>query len=177
STVFEPVRRVVIVGGGMTAGNTAAGLRDEGYDGRITIVSDEVAVPFGRPPLSKTYLRGEEPLSAWFVKPPEWYEDADIDRRHGRVERIDAGNSSVALSDGSEIGCDRVVIATGSRPRKPDTDLDGVVTLRTQADADAIRRHARPGEKAVVVGMSFIGAEVAASLRQLSVDVTAVFPG
>ena len=167
------MRHVVIAGGGMTAGNTAAGLRDGGYDGRITIVSDEVAVPFGRPPLSKTYLRGEEPVSAWYVKPPEWYEEANVERRGGRVARIDPQNAAVVLTDESEIGCDRVVIATGARPRT----VEGALALRTQADADAIRRLARPGEKAVVAGMSFIGAEVSASLRRLGVDVTAVFPG
>jgi len=171
------LRHVVIAGAGMTGGNTAASLRDEGFDGQITIVSDEPGVPFGRPPLSKTYLRGEEPLSAWFVKPPEWYDDAKIELRAGRVAKIDARNANVVLADGSEIVCDRVVIATGARPRAMVTDLDGVFTLRTQADADAIRRHARSGEKAVVVGMSFIGAEVAASLRRLGADVTAIFPG
>jgi 3-phenylpropionate/trans-cinnamate dioxygenase ferredoxin reductase component len=159
----------------------AAGLRDEGYDGRITILGNEPAVPFGRPPLSKTYLRGEEDLSSWLVKPPVWYHEADVVLRPSSpARRIDTANRCVVIEDGTEVRADAVVIATGARARRPPLpgiDLDGVFPLRTQSDADAISARALGGAKTVVVGMSFIGAEVAASLRQLGAELTAVFPG
>jgi 3-phenylpropionate/trans-cinnamate dioxygenase ferredoxin reductase subunit len=167
------MRHVVVVGGGLAGGNVAAGLRDEGYDGDITIVADEPGVPFGRPPLSKTYLRGEESLSAWYVKPPEWYEQSSVTVLRAHAERIDAAGANIALADGPDILCDAVVIASGARARSPSQHA---LVLRMQPDADAIRARAQPGARAVVAGMSFIGAEVAASLRRLGVEVTAVFP-
>ena len=175
------MNQVVVIGGGLAGGSVAVGLRDEGYDGRITVLGNEPGIPFGRPPLSKTYLRGEEDLQPWLVKPPVWYEDADVSLRPASpARRIDAANRCVVMDDGAKIRADAVVIATGARarvPRLPGIDLDGVFPLRTKAHADAIRQHARGGANAVVVGMSFIGAEVAASLRQLGAEVAAIFPG
>lgn len=173
--------RYVIVGAGLAGGNVAVGLREEGFDGEVILLGDEPGVPFGRPPLSKSYLRGEEDLTGWLVKPPDWYETNTIDLRpSSRVVRIDASGRRVILDDG-EIECDAVCIATGCRarlPSLPGQDLEGVCTLRTKADCDAIRTFAHSrGAKAAIVGMSFIGAEVAASLRQLGVEVTAIFPG
>ncbi len=173
--------RVVIVGAGLAGGNAAVGLREAGFDGEIHLLGAEPGLPFGRPPLSKTYLRDEEDLSGWLVKPQDWYASHDVVfRADARVERVDPSGGRVVLADGSELRCDRVCIATGCRPRTPDVEgvtLDNVFLLRTKADADAIKAAAhQSGAKAVVVGMSFIGSEVAASLRQLGVAVTAVFP-
>ena len=171
---------IVIVGTGLAGGNAAKALRQEGYAGGITLIGDEPGVPFGRPPLSKTYLRGEETLDGWLVAPPDWYASHDVDFRRDTVERIDVGSRRVELLSGDSLGYTQLLIATGGRNRRldvPGAELDGVHQLRTVAESDAIKREARPGARAVLVGMGFIGSEVAASLRQLGVEVTTVEPG
>jgi len=164
----------------MAGGNAARTLRAEGFHGPVTIVGDEPGVPFGRPPLSKTYLRGEESLTGWLVEPADWYAKSDVERIHTLVRRIDTEKRLVELDTSDTIDYSKLLIATGGRNRRPQipgADLEGVYQLRTVADCDAIKRAARSGSQAVVVGMGFIGSEVAASLRQLGVAVTAVFPG
>ena len=172
---------IVIVGGGVAGGNAAATLREEGFRGRVVIVSDEPGVPFGRPPLSKTYLRSEEDLSAWYVRPAGWGAEHDVELLGGSsVAAIDAAAHTVTLGSGAELGYQQILIATGGRNRRlavPGADLPGIHYLRTVAECDAIKREAAPGRRAVIVGMGFIGCEVAASLTQLGVQVTAVFPG
>jgi 3-phenylpropionate/trans-cinnamate dioxygenase ferredoxin reductase component len=171
---------IVVVGGGMAGGNAAVTLRQEGYSGQLALVSAEPGVPFGRPPLSKTYLRSEEDLDGWYVQPEAWYEDNDVERPgQATVASVDTTQRTVLLTSGQELTYQRLLIATGGRPRRfsvPSADLTGIHYLRTVADCDAIKRAARPGRRAVVVGMSFIGCEVAASLAQLGVQVTTVFP-
>jgi 3-phenylpropionate/trans-cinnamate dioxygenase ferredoxin reductase component len=172
---------IVIVGGGVAGGNAAATLREEGFGGRVILIGREPGIPFGRPPLSKTYLRSEEDLDAWYVKPPGWYEDHDVERLVGSsVVAVDPGAHSVVLDSGERLEYQKVLIATGGRNRRlavPGAELAGVLYLRTVAECEAIKRQARTGQRAVVVGMGFIGCEVAASLAQLGVRVTAVFPG
>jgi 3-phenylpropionate/trans-cinnamate dioxygenase ferredoxin reductase subunit len=172
---------IVIIGGGMAGGNAAVTLRQEGYRGRLTLITSEPGIPFGRPPLSKTYLRSEESLDGWYVKPASWYEENDVECPGPvSVASIDTIRRTVQLSSGVELAYQKLLIATGARPRQlglPAADLPGIHYLRTIADCDAIKRAARPGQRAVVVGMSFIGCEVAASLTQLGVRVTTVFPG
>jgi 3-phenylpropionate/trans-cinnamate dioxygenase ferredoxin reductase component len=172
---------IVIIGGGMAGGNAAVTLRQEGYRGRLTLITAEPGIPFGRPPLSKTYLRSEESLDGWYVKPASWYEENEVERPGPvSVASVDTIRRTVQLSSGLELAYQKLLIATGARPRQlglPAADLPGIHYLRTIADCDAIKRAARPGQRAVVVGMSFIGCEVAASLTQLGVRVTAVFPG
>jgi 3-phenylpropionate/trans-cinnamate dioxygenase ferredoxin reductase component len=170
------VTSVVIVGGG-EAGATAAGaLRDEGFDGEIVLIGEEPMPPYERPPLSKEYLRGES--GHQFVRPQEWYADNDVDARFGvRAERVNVADRVVELAGGDRVAFDQAVVATGSRNRRfpiPGLDLPGVLDLRFAPDADAIREAATSGSKAVLVGMGFIGAEVAASLRQMGLDVTVV---
>jgi 3-phenylpropionate/trans-cinnamate dioxygenase ferredoxin reductase subunit len=171
----------VIIGAGMCGGNAAVTLRERGYAERVVLIGDEVGVPFGRPPLSKTYLRGDPDLGDWIVKPSTWYEANNVERLRARVESIDTRAHEVVLEDSRErIAYDQVLIATGGRKRRltvPGADLAGVLGLRTLADCNAIKRTARPGTNAVIVGMGFIGSEVAASLRQLGVNVTAVVSG
>jgi 3-phenylpropionate/trans-cinnamate dioxygenase ferredoxin reductase component len=172
--------RVVIVGGGMAGGNAARTLRAEGYDGPVTIIGDEPGVPFGRPPLSKTYLRAEETLTGWLVEPADWYAKNEVELIHTVVRRIDTERRRVEFDTSDTIDYSKLLIATGGRNRRPQipgADLEGVYQLRTVADCDAIKRAAQAGAHALVVGMGFIGSEVAASLRQLGVAVTAVFPG
>jgi 3-phenylpropionate/trans-cinnamate dioxygenase ferredoxin reductase subunit len=144
------------------------------------IISPEPGIPFGRPPLSKTYLRSEEDLKDWYVRPADWYEAHDVTRVEASVTAIDAAAHTVALDSGQELKYQKVLIATGGRNRRlaiPGADLPGIHYLRTVADCDAIKREAVAGRRAVVVGMGFIGCEVAASLTQLGVGVTTVFPG
>ena len=174
------LERAVILGAGLAGGNAAATLRDEGFRGRVVLVGDEETPPFGRPPLSKGYLRGDEMLDGWLVRPAEWYAANDVETVAGRALRIDVDAATVHLDGGVAIGYDLLAVCTGGRPRRPaipGAQLEGVHVLRTVADCDSIRRAALPGRRFVVLGMGFIGSEVAASLRGLGVDVTAVLTG
>ena len=172
---------VVIIGGGLAGGNAAVTLREEGYPGPVVLISAEPGVPFGRPPLSKTYLRSEEDLDGWYVRPAGWYADHDVELRSGpSVMAADTAAHTVTLDSGQGLTYDKLLVATGGRNRQlanPGAGLPGIHYLRTKAECDAIKREAVPGRHAVIVGMGFIGCEVAASLTQLGVRVTAVFPG
>jgi 3-phenylpropionate/trans-cinnamate dioxygenase ferredoxin reductase component len=172
---------VVILGAGIAGGNAAVTLREEGWKGHILLLGAEPGVPFGRPPLSKTYLRGEEDLSAWCVKPAEWYSAHDVERRTGvTVSQVDTAQRQVRLRSGETVDYQRLALCMGGRNRtfaEPGATLPGVYQLRTVAECDAIREAARPDARALIVGMGFIGAEVAASLRQLGLEVTAVLSG
>jgi 3-phenylpropionate/trans-cinnamate dioxygenase ferredoxin reductase component len=170
---------IVIIGGGLAGGNAAATLRDEGFQGRVVLIGREPGVPFGRPPLSKTYLRSEEDLAGWFVRPADWYEEHDVERLESSVAAVDPAAHNVVTESGEEIEYQKVLIATGGRNRRldiPGADLPGVHQLRTRAECDAIKSEAVANRHAMVVGMSFIGCEAAASLTQLGVRVTAAFP-
>jgi 3-phenylpropionate/trans-cinnamate dioxygenase ferredoxin reductase component len=172
---------MVVVGGGKAGGTAAVTLREEGFGGRVVIISREPDIPFGRPPLSKTYLRSEEDLEGWYVRPADWYEAHDVDlRAECAVTAIDTTAHRLVLGSGRELEYQKALIATGGRNRQldiPGAGLPGMHYLRTVAECDAIKREAVAGRRAVVVGMGFIGCEVAASLTQLGVHVTAVFPG
>jgi len=171
---------MVIIGGGLAGGNAVATLRDEGLPGPVVLISREPGVPFGRPPLSKTYLRSEEDLDGWYVRPAGWYADHDVELRQATVTSVDPAAHTVTLESGEQLGYQKVLIATGGRNRRlrlPGAGLPGLHYLRTAAECDAIKRAAAPGQRAVMVGMGFIGCEVAASLTQLGVQVTAAFPG
>ena len=171
----------MIVGGALAGANAAVTLREEGFRDPVAVIGPEPGVPFGRPPLSKTYLRSEEDLAGWYVRPARWYEEHDVDRLVGSSAAvIDTAAHTVLLGSGQELPYQKVLIATGGRNRRLElagADLPGVHYLRTVADCEAIKGEAVAGRRAVVVGMSFIGSEVAASLTQLGVHVTAIFPG
>ena len=171
---------IVILGSGLSGGNAAKTLREEGHDGRLVLVGEEPGVPFGRPPLSKTYMRGEEGLAGWLVEPPDWYPKHNVELLRTTATRIDTAMRRLELRTGEVVEYSKLLIATGGRNRPfivPGVDLPGVYQLRTVAECDAIKREAGNGRRAVVIGMGFIGSEVAASLRQLGVAVSAVFPG
>jgi 3-phenylpropionate/trans-cinnamate dioxygenase ferredoxin reductase subunit len=173
-------RPIVVLGGGLAGGNAAVTLREEGFKGRVVIVSQEPGVPFGRPPLSKTYLRSEEDLDGWYVRPSAWYDEQNVERLQSVVDAVDVAAHRVVLDSGQELEYQKLLIATGGRNRRldiPGARLEGVHQLRTVAECDAIKREAAENRSAVVVGMGFIGCEVAASLTQLGVRVTAIFPG
>jgi len=171
---------MVIVGSGMAGGGAARTLREAGYEGRVLLIGNEPGVPFGRPPLSKTYLRSEEDLSGWLVEPPDWYEHNHVELVRATATRIDTQGHRVELDSGGAVEYSKLLIATGGRNRRfevPGIELPGIFQLRTVADCEAIKQAAPPGARAVVVGMGFIGCEVAASLRRLGLMVTAVWPG
>jgi 3-phenylpropionate/trans-cinnamate dioxygenase ferredoxin reductase subunit len=171
---------IVILGSGMAGGVAAKTLREEGYDGGLVLIGPEPTPPFGRPPLSKTYLRGEETLAGWFVKPEDWYADNRVDRVDATATRVDIPSHRVELAGGNAVSYGLLLITTGGENKRldvPGAELPGVFRLRTVADCDAIKQAAREGARALVVGMGFIGSEVAASLTQMGVHVTAVLPG
>ncbi|MGH3233378.1 MAG: FAD-dependent oxidoreductase, partial [Streptosporangiaceae bacterium] len=143
---------IVIVGGGIAGGNAAATLREEGFTGPVVIVSREPGVPFGRPPLSKTYLRSEEDLEGWYVRPAGWYAEHDVDLRSGSsVAGVDPAAHTVVLGSGEELSYQKVLIATGGRNRRlgiPGAELPGIHYLRTVAECDAIKQEAVAGRRA-----------------------------
>lgn len=169
---------VVIVGGG-AAGNAAAELlRREGYGGRLTLLSADTSVPYDRPNLSKNYLAGSAP-EAWIaLRSPEFYEKQKIELKLGvRVTSIDTAGRQVQLDDGTCHAYDALLLATGAEPVRlelPGGDLPHVHYLRTLADSRALVEKALVSKQAVVIGASFIGLEVAASLRARGVQVHVV---
>jgi 3-phenylpropionate/trans-cinnamate dioxygenase ferredoxin reductase component len=165
----------VIVGAGQAAAQAADSLRRDGYAGRLVVIGDEPYLPYQRPPLSKKFLAGELPLERLAVKPAAFYEQAGVELRLGvHVEGLDLGARTVLLADGERVGYDRLLLATGSTPRKvtiPGHDLVGVHYLRTVADVDRIRAELAPGSRVAVVGGGYIGLEVAATCRSLGYEV------
>src|SRR5947209_17547765 len=110
---------VVIVGAGLAGGNAAVTLREEGWRGRIVLLGAEPGIPFGRPPLSKTYLRGEEDLNAWYVKPTDWYGDHDVELRTGStVRQVDTALKQLRLASGAAVDYDKMVLCTAGRNRR-----------------------------------------------------------
>jgi 3-phenylpropionate/trans-cinnamate dioxygenase ferredoxin reductase subunit len=168
----------VIVGAALAGAKAAEALRQEGFDGRIVLIGAESELPYERPPLSKDYLRGESTREDPQVHPESFYGDNAVDLRMGTtVDRIDVDARAVELDGGERIAWDRLLLATGARPRLltvPGADLDGVYYLRELRDADTLAARLREGGRAVVIGGGWIGAEVTASARQLGVDVTLV---
>ena len=171
---------IVIVGGG-AAGNAAAEmLRREGYGGTITMLSADDSLPCDRPNLSKNYLAGTAPEEWIALRSAQFYAEQQIDLRlNTRVAAIDTAKRELRLDDGSSIGYDALLLATGADPVRlniPGADLPHVHTLRTLADSRALIARAAQARRAVVIGASFIGLEVAASLRARDIEVQVVGP-
>jgi 3-phenylpropionate/trans-cinnamate dioxygenase ferredoxin reductase subunit len=171
-------RPFVLVGASLAGATAAATLRDEGFDGRVVLIGAEDLPPYERPALSKEFLRGEQSLEASYVRPPEWYADHEVETRFGtHAVQIDPREREVVLAGGERMPYERLLIATGSRNRRleaPGADLPGVFGVRYAHDTERIRDALAGGARVVCVGMGFIGAEVAASLRRLGHDVTVV---
>jgi 3-phenylpropionate/trans-cinnamate dioxygenase ferredoxin reductase subunit len=170
----------VIVGASLAGATAAITLREEGTDGTVTLIGAEPGLPYERPPLSKSYLRGETPLDQTLVRPAAFYAEHGIQTMFGTpVTRIDPTARLVELEDHRRVPFDTLLIATGGRNRRvsiPGGGLEGIYGLRTIGDADRIREEMVAGRRVVVVGMGFIGSEVAASLRRTGLDVVAIDP-
>lgn len=172
--------RYVIDGASLAGATAAITLRDEGADGTVTLIGAEHEAPYERPPLSKAYLRGDVSFDKALVRPAAYYAEHGIETIFGtRATRIDPSTHIVELDDHRQVPFDRLLVATGGRNRRiaiPGSDLEGIYSLRTVQDANRIREEIVAGRRVVVVGMGFIGSEVAASLRQKGLDVVAVDP-
>lgn len=170
--------RFVIVGAGLAGATAAVTLRREGFDGGLDLIGAERRPPYERPPLSKSYLRGETPFEDALVRPADFYGEHGIELWPGtEAKHVDVDRRVVELADGDDLPYDQLLLATGARNRRPPipgADLAGVLGLRTIEDCDRLRDAARTASSVVIGGLGFIGAEVAASLRQLDLEVTAV---
>jgi 3-phenylpropionate/trans-cinnamate dioxygenase ferredoxin reductase component len=168
----------VIAGGGLAGAKAVEALRDNDFDGKIVLFAEEQLLPYERPPLSKEYLAGKKSLNEFTVQNADWYRDHDVDLRLGsRVSSLDPAGHTVGLPDGTTVGYDKLLLATGSaskRPPIPGSDAAGVHYLRTYGDAEALNSILTEGSSLAVVGAGWIGLEVAASARQRGVNVTVV---
>ncbi|WP_315925736.1 NAD(P)/FAD-dependent oxidoreductase [Mesorhizobium sp. SP-1A] len=168
---------VVIVGAGHAGVQAAASLREEGYDGPVVLVGDEAELPYHKPPLSKTFIKDAE-AKPQPLRGEAFYSGHEIDFRPGtEVRGIDIPGRRLELAAGGTLSFDRLILATGSRPRTlplPGADLAGVVSLRSVADARLIRELSGKAEDAVIIGGGFIGLEIAATLRAAGRNVTVI---
>jgi len=172
---------VVIVGAGVAGANAALEVGRLARDVHVTLIGSESHLPYQRPPLSKGFLRGTEPFEDALVAPHTEYERLGIDLMLSRrAVKLEPESKRVRLDGDEVIPYDRLLIATGGHKRHlkfPGADLEGVFDLRTVEDSERIRAAARAGGRVVVIGLGFIGCEVAASLRMLGLEVTAIDPG
>ena len=174
------VQRVVIVGGGAAGFAAAQRLRELGYAGSLVMLSDDAAAPVDRPNLSKDYLAGTAPEEWLPLCEASFFAEHRIDLRLDcRATSLDTAAARLALSTGDSLAYDRLLLATGAEPVRlamPGVDLPHVHTLRSVADCRAIIANAGTARRAVVIGASFIGLEVAASLRARAIEVDVVAP-
>jgi 3-phenylpropionate/trans-cinnamate dioxygenase ferredoxin reductase subunit len=170
----------VVVGAGLAGAKAAEALRNEGFDGRIFLAGSEDASPYNRPPLSKGYLRGQRNRSSILVSEEGFYSDNDIDLMLStRVTALSTSSAQLETDSGRNLNYDRLLLATGARPRTlkvAGAGLEGIHYLRTVADADRLRERMQSATRLAVVGAGWIGSEVAASARQMGVDVVLVHP-
>ena len=173
-------RVFVIVGASLAGAKAAQGLREAGFDGRVVLIGEELALPYARPELSKGFLLGGKAMADMLVHPAVFYAEHDIEVRTATtVTRIDRATSQVQISGGESLAYDRLLLTTGATPRRldvPGAGLPGVVSLRTVADAEALRERIPRAGQVVVVGAGWIGCEVAACARMLGAEVTMLTP-
>jgi 3-phenylpropionate/trans-cinnamate dioxygenase ferredoxin reductase subunit len=170
----------VIVGASLAGAKAAETLRQEGFAGRVVLVGTEDERPYERPPLSKDYLRGEVGREKVYVHDEAFYADHDIELRLGTTAvGLNTSSNELTLDDGDRLRYDRLLLATGSEPRRlaiPGAELGGVLYLRSVHDSDALHERLDRGGAVVVVGAGWIGAEVTASARQRGLEVTVIEP-
>jgi 3-phenylpropionate/trans-cinnamate dioxygenase ferredoxin reductase component len=171
----------VIVGGGLAGAKAAETLREEGFDGRIVLITDERDRPYERPPLSKGYLLGDDERSSVFVHEEGWYAEKSVELLTGRrVTALDRLEHEVTLEDGERLGYAKLLLTTGSSPRRlriPGNELDGVHYLRRLGHSDSLRDTLAAGGRVVVAGAGWIGLELAAAARaKYGCEVTVIEP-
>jgi 3-phenylpropionate/trans-cinnamate dioxygenase ferredoxin reductase subunit len=168
----------VIVGASLGGAKAAEALRATGYDGRVVLLGTESELPYERPPLSKGYLQGKAERETIYVHPRQWYVEADIDLRLGvTATGIDRAAHEIVLADGSRTGYTKLLLTTGSSPRRlqiPGADLDGVLYLRSASDSDRIKSVIAEAGRIAVIGAGWIGLEVTAAAREAGVAVTVI---
>ena len=167
---------IVVIGGGQAGAQAIQSLRQSGYEGTLTLVCEETALPYQRPPLSKAYMKGDMAEDRLYFKPAAWYEDNKIDVLLGQsVKAIDRSAREVELTHGGTLPYDALIIATGSSPRAlplEGGDLKNVFDLRSLADVEHIRPNMMDGRRMVIIGAGYIGLEAAAVARQMGLEVT-----
>ncbi|AXT85240.1 ferredoxin reductase [Aeromicrobium sp. A1-2] len=167
---------IVVVGAGLAAAKAIETLRDESFEGPITLIGDEIERPYERPALSKDYLQGKMSTEDLFVHPADWYADHKVDTHLGDAAvSLDRQARSVTLVSGETVPYKQLLIATGSRPNTlsiPGADLGGVFSLRRVVDSDQIRAGFAEASNLVVIGAGWIGLETAAAARAAGLDVT-----
>lgn len=165
-----------IVGAGMAGGRAAISLRERGFDGRVVLIGEESDAPYERPPLSKSYLTGDLPRGKLFLQAPDAYREQTIEWQPGvTVAALDLPQRRLRLADGVPLAFDRLLLATGSRPRTleiPGASLAGVLSYRTLGDADSLRAELESGPQVVVVGGGFLGSELASAAQRQGCRVT-----
>jgi 3-phenylpropionate/trans-cinnamate dioxygenase ferredoxin reductase subunit len=170
----------VIAGASLAGAKAGQELRERGFDGRIVLIGTEPERPYERPPLTKDYLRGESEREKAFVHTAGYYDEHEIELMRGTtVTAIHPGGSTVTLDDGGELSYDRLLLTTGSEPRRikaPGAELEGIYYLRSIEDCDVLRRRLDDSGRVAVVGAGWIGSEFAASARQLGHEVTVIDP-
>ncbi|MGI8879367.1 MAG: NAD(P)/FAD-dependent oxidoreductase [Jatrophihabitans sp.] len=168
----------VIVGAGLAGAKAAEALREQGYAGAIVLIGAEAQLPYERPPLSKGVLKGDDERDSVFVHTADWYTRHDVELRQStQVEAVDREAHEVQLGDASVLHYDKLLLATGSSPRRltlPGGDAQGVHYLRTIEDSDALKTAISAASRMVVVGAGWIGLEVTAAARDAGVEVTVV---
>ena len=168
----------VIAGAGLAGAKAAETLRSEGFDGPVVLIGNENERPYERPPLSKDYLMGKADRDSIYVHPRDWYAEHDVDLRLGAaVTGIDRERHEVTLADGSQVRYAKLLLATGSSPRRlqlPGASLQGVHYLRTAGDSDRIRQAFEGAGRVVVIGAGWIGLEAAAAARTAGAEVAIV---
>ena len=176
--MLDENKTVLIVGAGQAGGTAAAMLRQYKFEGKIVLIGEEALLPYQRPPLSKNYLKSDVSPDALKLRPQNFYDDSGIELRLGqKVAAIDPAGKTVTLAGGGKLGYDFLILATGSLVRKlnvPGADLDGLLELRNQADAEKLKIAVRSSKCIAIVGAGYVGLEVAASARALGVDVVVV---
>ncbi|MEV7994746.1 FAD-dependent oxidoreductase [Streptomyces sp. NPDC086077] len=173
---MSPSNTFVIVGGGLAAAKAAEALRKEGHSGPLLVIGDEQERPYIRPPLSKGYLLGKEERDSIFVHSEDWYTEHEVELLLGTSARaVDPGAREVELDGGRRVGYDRLLLATGSSPRRlsvPGADLDNVLYLRRVGESERLKAAFSEGARIVVVGGGWIGLETAAAARTAGAEVT-----
>jgi 3-phenylpropionate/trans-cinnamate dioxygenase ferredoxin reductase component len=171
----------IIVGGGLTGAIAAQTLREEGFDGRITLLGQEPNAPYERPPLSKDYLQGKADRDSIFVHPEPWYAEHEVDLSLGAaVTSLDPAARTVTTDTGAQLHYDKLLLATGSKPRRlevPGAELHGVHYLRNVEDSERIKIEFARAERVVIIGAGWIGLETAAAARAAGLDVTLLVSG